>query len=150
RILVLPFGGGEDIESFLNIDYFDSSGRMLYLIIDSDKHEDKFDKQTQRANLFTSGKQQGKAHVINKSCIENYYHPRAIERVYGLERDTFSFFGESDNVRKLVKQVISENNLEKKSIKEKNNLRVFEEMTQEEWNEVIEPELKDFLSEILH
>jgi predicted ATP-dependent endonuclease of OLD family len=36
KILVLPFGGGEDIESFINIDYFDKSQRDLFLIIDSE------------------------------------------------------------------------------------------------------------------
>jgi predicted ATP-dependent endonuclease of OLD family len=30
KILVLPFGGGADIDSFLNIDYFDNSNRIYF------------------------------------------------------------------------------------------------------------------------
>lgn len=150
KILVLPFGGGADIESFLNIDYFDSSGRTLYLIIDSDKQENNFEKQKERARVFADGKELGKALVIKKSCIENYYHPRAIERVYGLENNSFDFFADSDNARKIIKQVVADKNLVTKNIKEKNNFRVFENMTAEEWDEIIEQEMKDFLSEILN
>jgi len=150
KILVLPFGGGADIESFLNIDYFDSSGRTLHLIIDSDKQENNFDKQQERASSFSDGKELGKALVIKKSCIENYYHPRAIERVYGLENNTFDFFDDSDNARKIIKQVVIDKNLVNKNIKEKNNFKVFENMTAEEWGEIVEQEMKDFLNEILN
>ncbi|CAM4268065.1 AAA ATPase domain-containing protein [Pedobacter westerhofensis] len=91
KILVLPFGGGEDIESFLNLDYFDRSGRPLYLIIDSDKQENKFEKQNGRAIKFSQDKELGKAWVLHKSCIENYYHPRAIERLYALNSNVLIF-----------------------------------------------------------
>ena len=41
-------------------------------------------------------------------------------------------------------------NLDKKSnAKEKNNFDVFEEMTQQEWESVVEPELVEFLREIV-
>jgi len=147
KILVLPFGGGEDIESFLNIDYFDSSNRGLYLIIDSDKKENKQDKQNQRAENFRT-KPNGNAYVISKSCIENYYHPRAFERVYELEESTFDFFSEDENVRSTIKQVIEEKTLRNKNIKEKNNFRIFNETTEEEFEGIIEEELIDFLREI--
>lgn len=148
KVLVLPFGGGEDIESFLNIDYFDDSGRELYLIIDSDKHVNKEAKQRQRAIDFEK-KPKGKSYVINKSCIENYYHQRAIERVYGLPANTFDFIMPEVNARDYIKGVIAAHNLEKKNIKEKNNFKVFDEMTNAEWNEVIEKDLSDFLNVIL-
>lgn len=147
KILVLPFGGGEDIESFLNIDYFDSSNRDLYLIIDSDKKENKQDKQNQRAETFET-KPKSKAYVISKSCIENYYHPRAFEREYQLEENTFDFFGEDENVRSTIKEVIEEKELRNKNIKEKNNFRIFNETTREEFEEIVEQELVDFLIEI--
>lgn len=150
RILVLPFGGGSDIESFLNIDYFDHSGRKLFLIIDSDKQEDNFDKQQERANAFKNGKELGEALVIRKSCIENYYHPRAIEREYGLENNTFDFFADDDNARKVIKQIVNEKELINKNIKEKNNFKVFNSITEEEWKEVIEQDLLAFLQEILN
>ena len=147
KILVLPFGGGEDIESFLNIDYFDSSNRDLYLIIDSDKKENKQEKQNQRAENFET-KPKSKAYVISKSCIENYYHPRAFERVYQLEENTFDFFGEDENVRSTIKEVIEEKGLRNKNIKEKNNFRIFNETTREEFEEIVEYELIDFLKKI--
>jgi predicted ATP-dependent endonuclease of OLD family len=148
KLLILPFGGGEDIESFLNIDYFDDSGRDLFLIIDSDKHVNNEAKQRQRATDFNS-KPKGKAFVINKSCIENYYHPRAIERVYGLPANTFDFIRPEEYARNIIKGVIAAKRLQNKNIKEKNNFRVFTAMTEAEWNEVIENELADFLRDIL-
>ena len=147
-LLVLPFGGGEDIESFLNIDYFDNSNRQLYLIIDSDKQENNEEKQRQRAANFMQ-KPNAKAYVLSKSCIENYYHPRAIERIYNLEVNTFDFFGENENARKKMKLTIQEKQLSNKNIKEKNNFRVFSETSKEEYAEIIEQELIEFLEDIL-
>lgn len=148
KILVLPFGGGEDIDSFINIDYFDYSGRDLFLIIDSDKQGNNQDKQQRRIDKFNL-KERGKGYMLKKSCIENYYHPRALERVYSLPENTFDFFSENENVDNKLKQMINKNEeLGKKNIKRKNNIKVFEEMTKEEWLEVIEPELIDFLREI--
>lgn len=148
KILVLPFGGGEDIESFLNIDYFDKSGRQLFLLIDSDKQENNELKQQKRANDFRKNKEKGLSYVIKKSCIENYYHPRAIERVYKLEENTFAFFTDDDNVRKVIKNTIEEKTLGNKNIKEKNNFKVFNEMTKNEWEDVVEKELIEFLKKI--
>lgn len=148
KVLVLPFGGGEDIESFLNIDYFDTSGRELYLIIDSDKHQNLEAKQQQRSTEFEK-KPKGKAFVINKSCIENYYHPRAIERVYGLPADTFDFIKPEENARNIIKGVIAAKTLQNKNIKEKNNFKVFGAMTKDEWTEIIEPDLLQFLQTII-
>ncbi len=147
KILVLPFGGGEDIESFLNIDYFDNSNRDLYLIIDSDKKENKQDKQNQRAESFET-KPNSKAYVISKSCIENYYHPRAFERVYELDENTFDFFDENENVRNTIKKVVEEKELRNKNIKEKNNFRIFNETSREEFEDIVEQDLIDFLKEI--
>jgi len=145
KILVLPFGGGEDIESFINIDYFDNTGRDLFLIIDSDKHNSKEEKQKKRIDDFNK-KEKGNGYLLNKSCIENYYHPRAFERVYSLSENTFDFFNENENASETIKKIIKDENL--KNIKVKNNLLVFEEMTKEEWEEVVEPELLNFLREI--
>lgn len=150
EILVLPFGGGEDIESFLNIDYFDNSGRELFLIIDSDKHTNNEAKQAQRADDFKIKKQKAKSYVISKSWIENYYHPRAIERVYGLPKNTFDFIKPEDNAKKYIKTVIATDSLQQKNIKEKNNFKVFEAMSKDEWNEVVENDLCDFLKLIVN
>lgn len=148
KILVLPFGGGEDIDSFLNIDYFDSSGRALYLLIDSDKHTNNLDKQRQRAQNFGDRKANGKAYVLNKSCIENYYHSRAFERHYGLVANSFPSLGEADNVKTIIKAYKAGNGITQ-NVKEKNNFEVFEAMAQTEWQEIVEDDLVAFLREIV-
>ena len=143
---MLPFGGGEDIESFLNIDYFDNSGRELYLIIDSDKHLGNEEKQKHRAEIFKK-KPKSNSYVIFRSCIENYYHPRAFERVYKLPDNTFGYIKAEDDARCYIKSVVAAKDL--KNIKEKNNFSVFAEMSEAEWKEVVESELVNFLSSIL-
>jgi len=147
-ILVLPFGGGEDIDSFLNIDYFDNSCRDLYLIIDSDKHKNNFDKQKERADRFQNNKQRGSAYVLERSCLENYYHHKAFERTYDLVSGSFPVIVADDDVRAVIKQY-KKNHAVSKNIKEKNNFDVFDEMTKEEWKEVVESELIKFLMEVV-
>ena len=79
KILVLPFGGGDDIDSFINIDYFSKSQRNLFLLIDSDKHKGNQGKRKQKIDEF-SEREKATGYMLKKSCIENYYHPRAFER----------------------------------------------------------------------
>ncbi len=148
RLLVLPFGGGEDIDSFLNIDYFDKSGRELFLLIDSDRHTGNYPKQAEKAQQFEAKKDMGSAYVINKSCIENYYHPRAFERTYGLTVNSFPEISAEDNVRAVIKQYKA-SCAPQANIKEKNNFDVFGQMTRQEWECVVEQELIDFLISIL-
>jgi hypothetical protein len=120
------------------------------LIIDSDKHQNKEEKQNQRAADFEKDKLKNKSYVISRSCIENYYHPRAIEREYELIPNTFDFIKPEDNARNYIKGVIAEKALSNKNIKEKNNFKIFEQMTEVEWKELIEKELCDFLKEIIN
>ena len=148
KILVLPFGGGADIDSFLNINYFDDSGRKLFLLIDSDKQQNKHDDQNRKAQDYIQRKRDADAYVIQKSCIENYYHPRCIERMYECESGTFPHFSAEDNARTVIKTVIAEKGLDNKNIKEKNNFIVFNNMTKEEWEEVVEQELLVFLNKL--
>lgn len=148
KILVLPFGGGEDIDSFLNIDYFDNSGRELFLLIDSDKHQNNLQKQETRAERFRNNKDRGSSYVLKKSCLENYYHPRAFERTYGLVNGSFPDIADDDNARTIIKEYRAHNGATS-NIKEKNNFDVFSEMTKEEWEAVVEQELVDFLRGIL-
>ena len=149
KVLVLPFGGGEDIDSFINIDYFDRSGRTLYLVIDSDKHEGKNEKQEERATSFRDTKTDGRAYVLKKSCLENYYHPRAFERAYGLPEESFPWIEDGENARTVIKQYKINQNVNL-NIKEKNNFTVLETMTSSEWEEVVEDELKQLMTEILN
>ncbi len=145
-ILVLPFGGGEDIGSFVNIHHFEKSQRDLFLIIDSDKHQNKQEKQQERVDRFNE-KDKGKGYMLNKSCIENYYHPRAFERVYKLPKNTFDFFNADENARQIIKEIVDDKGLT--NIKEKNNIGVFQETNKEEWETIVEQGLIDFLSEII-
>ena len=147
KVLVLHFNGGENIESFLNIEYFADSGRDLYLILDSDKHNGEYEKQIERATRFRRTKLNGKAYVLKKSCIENYYHPRAFERHYGLPENSFPFIDDAENVKKIIKQYKADNSISK-SIKEKNNFEIFEAMTQDEWKTVVEDDLLEFVKAI--
>jgi hypothetical protein len=73
---------------------------------------------------------------------------RAFERVYEIEFNTFDYFGVSDNSIKKIKSLIQDKKLN--NIKEKNNMKVFEETTKEEWEEIIEIELINFLTEIVN
>lgn len=146
QILVLPFGGGEDVGSFVNIHHFEKSHRDLFLIIDSDKQQNKHEKQQERVDLFNE-KEKGKGYMLKKSCIENYYHPRAFERIYNLPGNTFDFFSDDENARITIKEIVGNKNLT--NIKEKNNINVFQETNKEEWKEIVEQELIDFLSEII-
>jgi hypothetical protein len=86
-------------------------------------------------------------YMLNKSCIENYYHPRAFERFYQLPETTFEFFNDDENARDIIKKIVEDKGL--KNIKEKNNIGVFQETNEEEWKEIVEQELIDFLSEII-
>lgn len=155
KILVLPFGGGEDIDSFLNIEYFSSSNRFLYLLIDSDlqQGEDKKLKQQQRVDSFIARKDKADGYVLKKSCIENYYHPRAVERVFakiGIEPNTFEVFEDNVNVKKFFKDFVEQNNLEGKNLKYKNNHQIFQETTNNEWSDILEIELIEFLDKIIN
>jgi hypothetical protein len=85
--------------------------------------------------------------MLNKSCIENYYHPRAFERVYSLSEDIFDFFKDEENARTTIKTIVKDKDL--KNIKEKNNIKVFRETDKTEWKEIVEQKLIDFLSEII-
>jgi predicted ATP-dependent endonuclease of OLD family len=144
KILVLPCGGVNNVNSFINIEYFGKSNRDLFLIIDSDKNKGNQEEQQKTVDRFNKGE----SYILKKSCIENYYHPRAFERVYSLHEKTFDFFKDEENVRTTIKTIVENKKL--KNIKEKNNIEVFQETNKTEWEEIVEQELIDFLSKIIH
>lgn len=146
KILCLPFGG-ENIDSFVNIDYFEKSGRKLFLILDSDKHntEEKQKQQQERKDDFDK-KENGSAYLLKKSCIENYYHPRAIERNYNLTENSLVIFEDNENVKETIKKICEEKNIQ---IKTKNNFEIYNCMTENEWTELVEEDLLKFLRNIL-
>lgn len=148
KILVLPFGGGANINTFLSIKYFHKSRRPLYLILDSDSQTNNQKKQQAKADNFEAKNKLGKAYVLKKSCIENYYHPKAIERYYNFPSNTFGQISDNENVKNKIKKYININNITK-NIKHKNNHDLFASMTVNEWHEVLEPQLIAFLNKIV-
>lgn len=144
KILVL-YGGGDEIGSFVNIDYFSKSGRELFLILDSDKGNKDVNRplqQIERAKEFLS-KPKSHSFLLFKRCIENYYHPRSVERVFKLPENTIDFIKPEENVKEYLAPFLTGKG------KLKNNLSVFTEMNEAEWKQVVEPELIEFLSKII-
>lgn len=135
--LVLP-AGGSSVDSFINIEYFKKNGRELFLILDSDKGLKTIqpNKPIIQLNSFQNFNQNfGKAYLLKKSNIENYLHPRAIERKFNYQSDSIHFFKDEENLKKIYK---------------KHNIEIFELMSKEEFEEVIEKELIEFLREIVN
>lgn len=143
KVLVLPTGGSS-IDSFINITYFKKNGRELFLIIDSDKglsikNPEKPTIQKRTADNF--GNNFGKAYLLKKSNIESYFHPRAIERKYNhLEMGSIDFFKDDEDLKDFFKE---------KGINKKHNTDIFNLMSKEEFEEVVEQELIDFLAEVI-
>lgn len=145
-ILALP-GGGDSLEDIINIDYFTDTGRSLYLITDSDKHQedDVQQKNIKRLDEFKS-LDNSKGYMLRKACIENYYHPAAFSRVYtDIPDEKCTVFADDDHVKKKLKELSEETGVQ---IKHKNSHAVFNETTKDEWSEIIEDELVKFLKEL--
>jgi len=142
KVLVLPTGGSS-IDSFINISYFKKNGRDLFLILDSDrgiafKNPEKPLKQQSTVDSFSE--KFGVSYLLNKSNIESYLHPRAIERRYHhLEEGSIHFFDDDEYLVDFFKE---------NRISKKHNTQIFDLMTKEEFEEVIEEEFLDFLKEI--
>jgi predicted ATP-dependent endonuclease of OLD family len=142
NILILPCGGSS-VESFINIEYFKKNGRELFLILDSDKGLTLRDPkkpilQQQIIDKFNSDF--GKAYSLKKSNIEYYYHPAALKRYYfHLKDEDIELFKDDEDLKEYFKE---------KGINKNHNVAIFETMTLEEWNEVLEPELLDFLKSL--
>ena len=147
NILALP-GGGDSLEDIINIDYFTKTGRDIYLLVDSDKHldETKQNENIKKVQRFETH-DKSKGYLLKKACIENYYHPRAFERTYSdLPENSCEAFADDDNARAKLKQLMTDTGVQ---IKLKNGHKVFAETTKNEWEEVVEDELLDFLKQVV-
>lgn len=146
NILALP-GGGDSLEDIINIDYFTKTGRSIYLLTDSDKHLDlkKQGENKKRVERFEKH-DNSKGYLLKKACIENYYHPRAFERVFSsLPVGECEVFADDDNVKAKLKELMDRTGVQ---IKIKNGHAVFSETTKDEWNEIVEEGLLTFLREV--
>lgn len=139
NILILPCGGSS-VESFINIEYFKKNGRELFLILDSDKGLKVRDPkkpilQQQLVDKFNSDF--GKAYSLKKSNIEYYFHPNAVKRYYyHLKDEDIEIFEDDEDLKEYFKE---------KRINKNHNVNIFESMTFQEWEAVVEQELLDFI-----
>lgn len=149
EILVLPCGG-DSVNSFINIEYFSKSMRPMYLIVDSDIALSKTDpKKVQRQKdiaLIFEKKDSCMSYLTKKSTIENYFHPRAVERFLSLPANTVKDFKNDSLMKDEYKKI---NSSHSKTLSKKHNTKIFDLMTKVEFEEVIESELIDFLSNII-
>jgi putative ATP-dependent endonuclease of OLD family len=152
-------GGGESLNNFIDIKYFEKLDKKMFLIIDSDIYDpeqiksektqkslnDKIQKNIDLQNKFNE-KTKAKCFILKKKNIDNYYHPSAIKRLnhnFPLG-DVFA-----DNF--CYETYVKENTLNiKGKIKKKNWIEVFEQMTREEWQEVSNGELEGIFDEVLN
>jgi putative ATP-dependent endonuclease of OLD family len=139
KVLILPTGGSS-IDSFINISYFKECGRELYLILDSDKGLRIIQPNKpfiQSGTITNFNKNFGNGYLLNKSNIESYFHPRALERFYfRLNEGEIHFFEDDEYLKDFFKE---------KGIHKKDNISIFNSMSKEEFDEVVEEELIDFL-----
>ena len=143
NVLILPVGGSS-VDSFVNISYFKKNGRNLFLILDSDKGlSDRYPKKPdiQIKSSVNFNDNYGKSYLLKKSNIESYFHPRALERHYHLDPKSVHFFADNEDLKEFFKG---------KRINKKDNIDIFNEMTKEEWEDVIEKELVEFLTELVN
>jgi len=142
KVLVLPTGGSS-IDSFINITYFKKNGRELFLILDSDKglatkNPEKPLIQAKSILNFNNGF--GNGYALKKSNIESYFHPTALKSFYHHLNDVEVPFFEDDQD---LSAYFKENRISKK-----HNTKIFNLMAKNDFEEVIEQELIDFLKEI--
>lgn len=139
NILILPCGGSS-VESFINIEYFKKNGRDLFLILDSDKGlkiRDPKKPVLQQQIIDKFNRDFGKAYSLGKSNIEYYFHPSALKRHYfHLKDEAIDIFKDDEDLKDYFKE---------KGINKNHNVVIFESMTKDEWTEIVEPELLDFL-----
>ncbi|PCJ81191.1 MAG: hypothetical protein COA49_05640 [Bacteroidetes bacterium] len=144
KVLILPVGGSS-VDSFVNISYFKNNGRDLFLILDSDKGlliRDPRKPEIQIKSSDNFNENFGKSYLLKKSNIESYFHPRALERNYHhIKNDSLHFFDDDEDLKEFFKE---------KGINKKHNVNIFNEMTKEEWEAVIEEELVEFLTELVN
>ncbi len=153
-------GGGQSLQNFVDLDYFTTHDKHLFLIIDSDIYDSEQITETDKRNSFDKkqeenialrsnfeNKNKSKGFILKKRNIDSYYHPKALKRLIasfpevGIFKDNFCY---KTYVQKLLKdRVVTEN------IPQKNYIAAFNEMTSQEWVEVSNNELETMFGEII-
>jgi len=139
--IVVFDGGGKSLNNFIDIKYFETLEKNMFLIIDSDIYNvDQIGvnpgldlQQENNASLKVKfeTKAKARAFILNKKNIENYYHPEAVKRLYELDEVYEGLFPDNFCVPTFLKQLKSSNPT--KNIQKKNNIALYNEMTSEEW-----------------
>lgn len=139
-LLIVPCGGSQ-VEYFVNSELCKKLNRRFMVIVDSDigatDYASKSANQNNLRNIvITDG---GEFDLLRKREIENYYHINAINRILnrqGLPNTTLTISDYGD-ISLEVKTHITPTGV---NFKKKNNLKVFDEMSRQEWIESGYPE----------
>ena len=135
-ILFIPCGG-DQLEFFVNAELCRKINRHFLFIADSDKGATDYDsKMANKANLKTTVEDMGgEFELLRKREIENYYHRNAIQRLLGADFTLSADFqiNPYDDIKEVIKEKILANYTG--NFKAKNNLDIFREMTETEWDE---------------
>lgn len=151
-------GGGESLGNFIDIQFFESQGKTMFLIIDSDDYDpEQITDAQKRKNLDRKSrenrelkekfeqKKNAKCFILKKKNIDTYYHPRAIKRINNTFPD-LAIFPDSFCFPTYVSSI---NDLIQGNLPKKNCLSYFIEMTSDEWREVSNGELEEIFDEIV-
>ncbi len=135
-ILFIPCGG-DQLEFFVNAELCRKINRHFLFIADSDKGSSDYDsKMANKANLKSTVEEMGgEFELLRKREIENYYHRAAIQRLLGTAFTLSADFqiNPYDDIKEVIKEKILANH--NGNFKAKNNLDIFREMTEAEWDE---------------
>lgn len=137
-ILFIPCGG-DQIEFFVNAQLCLKLNRRFAFIVDSDhgavdyaaKQQNKLALKTKIENM------NGQFEMLNKREAENYYNPAAIQRILGARHNLSANFtiGDYTDIKVDLENEIPNNVRSALKFKLKNNDLIFNEMTQQEWQQ---------------
>ena len=133
-ILLIPCGG-DQVEFFVNADLCRKINRRFIFILDSDKGATDYGSKLAKKQLLIDKVQElgGEFDILRKREIENYYSRDAIQRLITNDNVLsvdFQIEDYSDIKEDIKKHIIQRFNI---NFKAKNNFKVFDEMTREEW-----------------
>ncbi|MEM7374689.1 MAG: AAA family ATPase [Bacteroidota bacterium] len=137
-ILFVPCGGSQ-VEFFVNADLCQKINRRFIVIVDSDKGAVDFASKDANNAALKSKVQSvnGEFEILKKREIENYYHLEAIKRLLPNVPGTINLdsivIGDYNDVKDEIQSKILD--IERINFKKKNNMKIFQEMTREEWIE---------------
>jgi predicted ATP-dependent endonuclease of OLD family len=133
-ILIIPCGG-DQVEFFVNAELCKKISRKFIVVLDSDNGAVDYETKLANKNQIIEKIRElgGEFEVLRKREIENYYSKDAIQRVLGdtyILPDEFQISDYADILKEIKTHILEK---VRTNLKAKNNFKVFEEMTKEEW-----------------